>query len=162
MRSWLSRRLPFFKTNTSLEGIYNYVDLPGLYPTSGQPSEVELEQICLAGFDVVINLAPNSVLENSVVDEAKILEQQGVKYIHMPVDFKAPTDQDFDMFVDTLNAHKNNKVWVHCAANMRVSAFTYRYRTTRLGIDKNDAEIDLLKIWEPFGVWTDFIKQKET
>lgn len=37
----------------------------------------------------------------------------------------------------------DDKVWVHCAANMRVSAFIYRYRCTVLGEDRDTAARDL-------------------
>lgn len=73
IKSWFGRRLPFTAPNTAIQNIYNYLDIAGLYPTSGQPSEAELASICAAGYDTVINLAPTSVLENSVVREAEIL-----------------------------------------------------------------------------------------
>lgn len=159
-QSWLARRVPLFKSNSSIEGIYNYLEIPGVYPTSGQPSETELATLCSAGYDVVINLAPTSVLENSVVNEAEILAEHGAKYVHLPVDFKNPTDDDFTNFVKTLDEHKDNKIWVHCAANMRVSAFTYRYRVSVLREDESNAKRDLDQIWEPFGVWTEFIQRE--
>lgn len=127
------------------------MNIEGLFPSSGQPSEAELQLICSAGYSVVVNLAPTSVLENSVIREAEILEQNGVNYVHLPVDFKHPTDEDFGRFVEAL--------WVHCAANMRVSAFTYRHRIEECGDDGQIARQDLQRIWEPFGVWESFIRR---
>jgi hypothetical protein len=40
---------------------------------------------------------------------------------------------------------------------MRVSAFTYRYRVSVLGQDQEAAAQDLHTIWEPFGVWKEFV-----
>ncbi len=159
VRSWVIRRIPFTKKSSAIEEIYNYHEVAGLYPTSGQPSNNELKQLCSAGYDVVINLAPTSSLENSVIDEAEILAAHGSKYVHLPVDFKNPTDEDFTQFVAVLREHKNSKVWVHCAANMRVSAFNYRYRVDVLGEDEANARQDLHEIWEPFGVWKKFIER---
>ena len=51
------------------------------------------------------------------------------------------------------------KVFVHCAANMRVSAFIYRYRTQVLGMDDETARVDLEKLWDPMGPWKDFIRR---
>lgn len=157
-RSIIDSRTPFGRKQKSIQGICNYLLIDNLYATSGQPSEVELGLIGEAGYQTVINLTPQSLLENSVANEAEILQRLGVTYIHIPVDFKSPTDQDFETFVDSLQEQSGRKLWVHCAANMRVSAFTYRYRTHVLGDDPETADPDLRKIWNPFGVWKEFIK----
>ena len=34
--------------------------------------------------------------------------------------------------VEHVGDHGNRKIWVYCTANMRVSAFTYRYRMAQL------------------------------
>lgn len=156
-RAFLGRRLPFLAHSDRLTDIYNYLPIANLYATSGQPSEAQFQLIKDAGYDTVINLAPTSVLENSVIEEAALLSQLGMNYVHIPVDFKNPTEEDFQSFVESLG--NSDKVWVHCAANMRVSAFTYRYRTTVLGDDKAEAAADLSKIWQPMGVWSDFIER---
>lgn len=145
----------------SLEKIYNYRKIPGLYSTSGQPDERQLEQIVSSGFDQIINLAPKSVLENAVVNEAEILEQLGARYTHLPIDFTDPTDADFDRFVELVGDAPADRLWVHCAANMRVSAFTYRYRRDVLGEDEAQARTDLLSIWEPTGPWKRFLRHNE-
>jgi len=47
-------------------------------------------------------------------------------------------------------------VFVHCAANMRVSAFVFLHRL-RHGADRKTTETDLAKIWQPNGVWRVFL-----
>ena len=86
-----------------------------------------------------------------------ILEEQGVEYIHIPVDFENPTDHDYEHFVQYMSANSETPLWVHCVANMRVSAFMYRYRTSELGEEEGNARSDMNKIWEPFGVWRKFV-----
>ena len=153
----LSRWLPFLSRNKQLSDIYNYLDIENLYATSGQPSEAQFQLIKSAGYELVINLAPTSALENSVIEEESILVDLGLKYVHIPVDFKNPTDEEFQSFVENIDGVK--KVWVHCAANMRVSAFTYRYRTQVLGENESESMSDLQKIWNPIGVWSEFIQR---
>jgi protein tyrosine phosphatase (PTP) superfamily phosphohydrolase (DUF442 family) len=157
-RSFVERRIPLSRKKSSVEDIYNYVHIENLFSTSGQPSETEFGLIRDAGYKVVINLAPTSVLENAVVNEREILSDLGIKYVHIPVDFKNPTEADFEKFVSNLRENSEQKVWVHCAANMRVSAFTYRYRRSVLKVDERTAEVDLHKIWDPIGAWKGFIK----
>ncbi|MEM6999355.1 MAG: protein tyrosine phosphatase family protein [Pseudomonadota bacterium] len=156
-RSVLGRWIQSLAPDTRIEDIYNFLDIPGLYATSGQPSATQLPLIKDAGYELVINLAPTSMLENSVVEEADILDQLGLTYVHIPVDFKDPTEDDFQQFVSQLS--DGRKTWVHCAANMRVSAFTYRYRTQVLDHDPHAAQQALAKIWTPMGVWAEFIRR---
>lgn len=157
-----ARAFPMLARHQHLQDIYNYLPIPDLYATSGQPDEAQIRLIADAGYHAVINLAPTSRLENSLAEEAEIVESLGMQYIHLPVDFKNPTTADFDQFVRHLETQTDHPVWVHCAANMRVSAFTYRYRTEILGHDVEEAQRDLQQIWEPVGVWADFIRTPNT
>ena len=150
------RRFWWGRGGLAVEDVYNYLPLEGLFATSGQPSEPEFELIKNAGYEHVINLAPASVLENAVVDESSILRGLGIEYTHIPVDFKAPSERDFSRFVEVVEKTAVEKLWVHCAANMRVSAFAYRYRCECLDQDEQRARADLNKIWEPVGVWRSF------
>jgi protein tyrosine phosphatase (PTP) superfamily phosphohydrolase (DUF442 family) len=159
LRSVVERRAPFSTTSASVDDIYNYLKIENLFATSGQPDEREFRLVRDAGYETVINLAPRSVLENSLTNESALLTDLGMNYIHIPVDFMKPTEEDFATFVRSLEENAGRNVWLHCAANMRASAFTYRYRRSVLGEDEETARADLHKIWEPFGVWKKFIAQ---
>jgi len=84
----------------------------------------------------------------------------GMDYINIPVDFNNPREQDFEQFVWLMQSHSAEKIWVHCAANMRVSCFIFRYRTAILNEGPLHAEADLRKIWQPSGVWKSFINHR--
>ena len=157
LQEFIIRRFPFLRKQGQLADIYNYIQIDELFATSGQPNEEQFHLIKSAGFKTVINLAPTSILENSVVEEEKVLEELGIEYIHIPVDFKNPTERKFKRFIEALEGKQTDRVWVHCAANMRVSAFTYRYRRDILSVDEPVARQDLYKIWEPLGVWKRFV-----
>ena len=139
-----------------LNQIFNYLKIDDNFSTSGQPSEGDFELISQAGFKTVINLAPHNV-ENSLKDEAGLLQSLSIEYVHIPVDFFNPKEIDFRNFCDALNQLRGQKVWIHCAANMRVSAFLFRYRTEQLGVDPSRAKLDLNEIWEPFDYWRPFM-----
>ena len=142
----------------SISDIYNYLPITDMISTSGQPMENEFKLIKSQGFEQVINLAPHNA-ENSLKNEALTLNNLGMNYFHIPVAFDNPIEEDFEQFKDLLRENKHKKVWVHCAANMRVSAFIYRYRRSVLGESEDIAKADLNKIWQPFGAWTEFIKR---
>lgn len=161
-REFIEKHTPFKRHSTSVTDIYNYLNIEGLYATSGQPSEAQFQLIRDADYQTVINLAPNSVFENAVVNEREVLTKLGMAYIHISVDFKRPSEKKFQAFVEALQQNEHKKVWVHCAANMRVSAFTYQYRRTLLEVNDEIAKADLQKIWQPVGVWKNFIHRKLT
>jgi protein tyrosine phosphatase (PTP) superfamily phosphohydrolase (DUF442 family) len=88
-----------------------------------------------------------------------VLADLGIRYFHHPVVFTAPKRDDFDGFVALFERCDDERIWVHCAANMRVSAFFYKYRVEQLGWDKACARTDMHKIWEPIKVWQQFIER---
>ena len=100
------------------------------------------------------------MIQGRVLNERKILRYYKVKYIHIPVDFKNPTKSNFKKFVINVKKYKKEKIWVHCEANMRVSAFTYKYRRDILKLDHKDIIGDLEKIWIPNKIWNSFLDLK--
>ena len=141
---------------SQLEAIYNYLPISAQLATSGQPTTNQFSAIQRAGYSIIINLAPANV-ENALPNEAAVVASLGMNYINIPVNFSNPSQQDFEKFVPLLQRHSHQKIWVHCAANMRVSCFIFKYRTAILGTNQNHAQADLRKIWQPNAVWKRFI-----
>jgi len=137
-------------------GIYNFRRLSPALTTSGQPDEAQFAILHDAGVETVINLAL-STSPRALPDEAATLAALGLRYIHIPVEFTAPTEADFEAFATAMDGLGDAPVHVHCAANMRVSAFLYRYRIERLGWTEAQARPDLDAIWEPDPVWRNFL-----
>jgi len=139
-------------------GIYNFRRLSPTLTTSGQPTAEQFANIAAAGVETVINLAmPDS--PHALPNEAELLASFGLNYIHIPVDFAAPTESDFERFAEKIDALGDAPLHVHCIANYRVAAFLYRYRRERLGWPEDQARPDLDAVWKPEGVWADFISR---
>jgi protein tyrosine phosphatase (PTP) superfamily phosphohydrolase (DUF442 family) len=83
-----------------------------------------------------------------------------MSYVHIPVNFQAPTPHDFRAFCGVMHAFESRRVFVHCAANMRVSAFMYLYRVMFKDVPASEARHDLNAIWHPDDVWSKFIEQQ--
>ena len=156
----VTRYTPIDLSRQSLEGIFNYLPISDSIITAGQPTERQFELVKEAGFLKVINLAPHNA-ENALPDEAATLASLGMDYTHIPVDFQNPTEANFEEFCAAMQGTASAPVLVHCAANMRVSAFMYRYRAEVLGANPRQLEVDLHKIWEPFGVWKAFVGETQ-
>lgn len=138
------------------ETIYNWHRLDARLTTSGQPTEAQLASLPALGVTHVINLGLHTH-EKALPGEAASCAARGLRYIHIPVDFKNPTEADFAQFCAALGATADAPVHVHCIANYRVSAFFYRYRREVLGMDEALAAKDLTAIWRPDPVWAAFI-----
>ncbi len=141
---------------TTPETIYNWRRIDTNTTTSGQPTEAQLAALAASGVRHVINLAPHTH-RHALPDEAGSVAALGMNYIYIPVDFSAPTEADFAAFCAAMADLGDDPVHVHCAANYRVSAFFYRYRRDALGIDAAQARADMENVWQPTGVWVDFI-----
>jgi uncharacterized protein (TIGR01244 family) len=125
--------------------------------TSGQPLPEEFRAIQAAGFQVVINLAlPTS--EGALTEEQKIVESLGMEYVHIPVLWEKPTIEQIEQFFEAMNANANVPVFVHCAKNMRVSAFIYLYQRVHQRISDEVAKAGLHQIWIPNETWSHFIQ----
>jgi uncharacterized protein (TIGR01244 family) len=137
--------------------IYNYRPVDDLLATSGQPTESQLAAVARAGFAVVINLALHDDPRYSLPDEAATVRSLGMEYVHIPVQFSTPTEADADAFFAAMEQNQGTKVFVHCAANMRVSAFVGLYRVLKKGWRKEDAFALMESVWKPNEVWSEFI-----
>ena len=124
--------------------------------TSGQPTEAQLAALRDMGVRHVINLGLHSH-ERALPDERGSVEALGMTYTHVPVDFAAPTEADFATFTTALATVGDDPVHVHCIANMRVTAFFYRHDRDVLGRDDGDARRLMDSVWQPGGVWAEFI-----
>jgi protein tyrosine phosphatase (PTP) superfamily phosphohydrolase (DUF442 family) len=143
--------------NADLSSIHNVRPVDPRLGTSGQPTVAQLRAIAEAGFTTVINLALHDDPRYSLPDEAGTVKALGMHYVHIPVQFAAPTRQDFRDFCVALKTHENEQVWLHCAANWRVSAFLGLYRVIEQGWEQEAAFAQLYALWQPDDVWSGFI-----
>jgi protein tyrosine phosphatase (PTP) superfamily phosphohydrolase (DUF442 family) len=138
------------------ETIYNWRRLDDRITTSGQPTEQQLADIQGLGVRHIINLGLHTH-EKALPDEAASVGRLGMTYIHIPVNFQNPTDEDFAKFCSVMERLKEFPVHVHCIANYRVSAFFYRYRRDVLGMNEAEVRAEMEQVWHPESVWAVFI-----
>lgn len=139
-----------------LKAIYAFHQIDELVGTAGQPTPDQFKLVAAAGFRFVMNLAlPTS--DHALAAEGSIVTGLGMGYVHLPVIFDSPQRADFDTFAALMNALAPRNVFVHCAANMRVSSFVFLYRVLHRQVPRELAQVDLNAIWEPDTIWQDFI-----
>ena len=157
MRDWLAARghHPEVRKMSPLQDISAFLPFGERFGTGGQPSAEQFALVASEGYKSVINLALASS-QGALPDEASLVEGLGMQYVHIPVEFGAPQVQELERFFDAVE-RAPGKVFVHCIANKRVSAFLFLYRVLKLGHPVAEAEMALHRIWHPDEVWQDFI-----
>ena len=142
-----------------MQGIYNFIQVQPDLATSGAVSAESFAGLHTDGYDIVINLLPDDS-KYAVAGEAEIVADLGMDYVYIPVDFAAPVASNYDDFVAAMQATEGKKIWVHCAANWRVSSFVSLYGERELGWTRSTAEALVEKAWgEPDEVWKQFIAE---
>lgn len=124
--------------------------------TSGQPTEDQLREIQKLGVTQVINLGLHSHAD-ALPDEAASVAGLGMTYVHIPVQFDRPTEEDFCRFCAAMAEIGDAPVHVHCIVNARVTAFMYRYQKEVMGLPELRARTFMETVWRPGGVWASFI-----
>lgn len=142
----------------ALEAIYNFRWCGPDLATAGQPLEEEIPAIAQAGFQVVINLALLDA-DYSLRDEPGLVRRLGMTFVHIPVAWEMPTQAKLLAFFDAMAQHDGQRIFLHCAANMRASVFLALYRILRLGWQQDTALAEVHDIWQPDFVWQSFLDQ---
>ena len=145
---------------SKLSEIYNFAQINENLATAGQATREQLPSIKEAGYEVIINIA-NGTTEHDIPEEADIVAQLGMTYHNIPVDWENPKDSDLQEFFSLMDANQDKKIFVHCIANYRVSAFLMLYRVIKQDVSLEDAQKTKEMIWKPdhiIPIWDTFIE----
>src|SRR3954449_2379713 len=142
----------------TIDQTFNFRRVSDRVTTSGLVNAEQLATLGGEGYQAVINLLPDSY-EHAIPDEATIVRDQGLDYVYIPVDFAAPTHDDFAAFSDAMDAHGDDQVHVHCAANYRVSAFYGLYAQSRGLCSAAEADALVHDLWnsDDYPAWSTFM-----
>src|SRR5688500_10896985 len=130
-----------------LKNLYNFLSLSDDLFTGGMPTVDQLEDAAQQGVQVVINLAPHTVID-ALPKEEELVTSLGMQYINIPVVWNTPTRDGLDRFMDAMDENRGKKILIHCQANFRATAFMALYRILRLGWNMEDAMKGMDMIWD--------------
>ena len=143
-----------------IENIRDYYQINEHLATSGQPTPQEFTLIAEAGYRLIINLA-TSRSTNALEHEGVLVTDLNLVYVQIPVLWDEPKLSDVETFFKIMKCFDGQKVWVHCAKNMRVSCFIYLWQKHILDLPEPQASQPMQQIWQPKGVWQTLIKEVE-
>lgn len=144
-----------------LETVRNFQVVDEMLSSAGQIGYDQIPLLAEQGYDVVVNLAIADERRNG--EEGFLVAQNGLTYVHIPVDWESPQLDDVEMFFDVMQANEGRKVFVHCFANMRASAFVFMYRTLVEGVSEAEALSTMNEVWDPgeLDQWAGLIRRAQ-
>ena len=139
-----------------LQEIKNYREYSASFASSGQPTAEQLEAVAAAGFERVVYIAWSDH-SNSLPNEDRLVRKLGLEYLHIPVEWEAPTKSDFYLFAGAMQMAPSRKTLLHCQVNARASAFSFLYRVIFDGVPVAEAKRDMNTVWAPNDTWRELI-----
>jgi protein tyrosine phosphatase (PTP) superfamily phosphohydrolase (DUF442 family) len=128
----------------SLNTIRSFQLIDSNNASSGYVNDRQFKYLKEYGFTHVISLLPgNQSREDSIVTSL------GMTFTQIDVNWKEPTIVNVQNYFSDMKKYSGQKVFLHCMANMRASAFMFLYRTTQLKINIAEAKKALYEIWDP-------------
>lgn len=95
-----------------LSEIFNFQATTDTYSTAGQPTSEQFIAVKDAGYEVVINLALGNT-PRDLPNESQLLADNGMDYVHIPVIFEQPTDDDLNQFFKAMDNNQDKKCFIH-------------------------------------------------
>jgi len=135
--------------SASIADIKNFIRIDDYVGTAGQPTAEQFGAVRDAGYQAVVNLLP-SEQDNALKGEDALIRDLGMEYRYIPVVWTAPQPQDFTAFCDVMHELAGKKIFVHCAMNMRVTAFYSSYALKHLGWSQDRADALVARVWEAY------------
>lgn len=130
----------------------NFQRISATLATGGHFTDDGVAALAEQGVSLVIDLR-----DRPPEDQQERLAAAGIRWVNVPVVWKAPQRDDFEAFSRLMAANEGENILVQCQANYRASAMTYLYRVTQAGVPEPEARKDLDAIWTPDGTWQEYI-----
>jgi protein tyrosine phosphatase (PTP) superfamily phosphohydrolase (DUF442 family) len=137
--------------------IQNYFTYNELLSSGAQPTPDQISALKANGFEAIVNISPVSA-RNALRDEAQIVEQQQMDYIHFPVDCSNLRPIHYSTFKGIMNGLESKKVFVHCGGNIKSSNLLHMYHVLEKGVDETESLKELQKIQSPEEKWYAYFK----
>jgi len=124
--------------------IDNFAQVNARYFRGAQPEGRDYADLATLGVKTVINLIGDSDLD---VSEQAMVEQQGMRYVHIPMSTRTPpTAKQIETFLALVNDAASQPVYVHCVGGRhRTGVMTAVYRMTNDGLTGEQAFTEMKK-----------------
>lgn len=127
-----------------LPPIRNFLKVTPDFCTGGQPRVQHFAQLKADGVRAVLNLRQPT--EHRADEERDAVEQAGLKYFNVPVNFREPSAAAVDEFLRLTDDPANRPMFIHCTGAVRVGALWMIRRVLRDGMTEDAALEEARKV----------------
>ena len=129
---------------SELPPIRNFLKVTPEFCTGGQPRVEHFDKLKSDGVKAVLNLRQPG--EHRAAEEQEAVQNAGLKYFNIPVNYQNPTDANVDEFLRITDDPANRPMFIHCTAAIRVGAFWMIRRVLRDGMTVDAAREEARKV----------------
>jgi protein tyrosine phosphatase (PTP) superfamily phosphohydrolase (DUF442 family) len=137
--------------------IQNYYQYNESLAAGAQPTCEQFSALNENGFEAIVNISPVSA-RNALKEEAAVVEQLQMDYIHFPVDCSNLRPLHYLAFKGIMSGLEGKKVFVHCGGNIKSSNLLHMYHVLEKGNDEAESLATLKKIQNPEEKWFRYFK----
>jgi protein tyrosine phosphatase (PTP) superfamily phosphohydrolase (DUF442 family) len=138
--------------------IQNYYQYNEFLASGAQPIAEQLSVLKQNGFEVLVNISPASA-RNALKEEAHLVEQHNMDYVHFPVDCSNLRPMHYTTFKGIMNGLEGKKVFVHCGGNIKSSNLIHMYHVLEKQAEEAESLKTLRNIQEPEEKWFNYFRQ---
>ena len=139
-----------------MERIINFIQLTENFGTAGQPTVDQFKIVADNAYQHVINIGmPDH--PDAVPNEGELVTRLGLNYLHLPVPFGNPEPRHVKWFCNMLSQISEEKVFIHCIMNYRVSAFMYHYLSKFEKLDEASSRSPIFETWKLEPEWEELM-----
>ena len=138
---WVNLDRPPLVPN-GMSSISRFREETPLLATAAQPTPEHFDWLKAQGYEAIINISTPTA-KNFVPDEPRLVMDKGMAYVHVPVDCSALVPDHYRLVSGVLKSVEGKKVLLHCAGNVKASAFAHIFRVKELGQDPSSLRSEL-------------------
>jgi uncharacterized protein (TIGR01244 family) len=135
----------------AVPGVTNYTRVDATAGCGGTTSTEAYPALKKEGYAAVINLRQADEPGANIEQAKAAAEAAGLRYIHVPVNGRAPQAESVDAFLAAVKDPANSPVYIHCATANRVGAVWLVKRVLVDGwdVEKATAEAERIGLRSP-------------
>jgi len=121
----------------TVPGVTNFAKLDTTIACGGATTPQGVAELKKMGYASIINLRESSEQGADVDAEAAAAKEEGIKFIHIPMNRATPDPAVADKFLQAIGDSGNNPAFVHCGSGNRAAAM---WMIKRMVVDGWDVE----------------------
>jgi uncharacterized protein (TIGR01244 family) len=133
----------YFLISSPLPAIKNAGLLDERTLVSGQPTDGQFAELKAMGFKTILNLRTEK--EGSEA-EGRVVTDLGLNYLNVPIEASQITDEQIDLFSQTLMNDANYPMVVHCGSANRVGGLILLHRVLKENVEPEEALLEARRV----------------